>query len=88
MAAWFSRATASPRPSITTTTYAGLDVTGKIVLVLRHEPQENDDKSVFEGKTLTRHAQFAKQGRQHAAHAWRVGSDPDHDVAEPSGQRR
>ena len=31
--------------------YAGLDVKGKIVLVLRHEPQESDAKSVFEGKT-------------------------------------
>ena len=50
--------------------YAGLDVTGKIVVVLRHEPQENDDKSVFEGKTLTRHAQFANKAanaRMHGA---------------------
>ncbi len=36
--------------------YAGLDVTGKFVLVLRHEPQENDEKSVFAGKELTTHA--------------------------------
>jgi hypothetical protein len=50
--------------------YTGLDVTGKIVVVLRHEPQENDDKSVFEGKTLTRHAQFANKAanaRMHGA---------------------
>ena len=50
--------------------YAGLDVKGKIVIVLRHEPQENDDKSVFEGKTLTRHAQFANKAanaRMHGA---------------------
>jgi len=41
--------------------YAGLDVKGKIVVVLRHEPQEFDDKSVFEGKVYTSHAQtFAK----------------------------
>ena len=39
--------------------YAGLDVKGKIVLVLRHEPQEFDEKSVFEGKIYTEHAQFA-----------------------------
>src|SRR6266404_1987236 len=31
--------------------YAGIDVKGKIVVVLRHEPQENDAKSVFEGKS-------------------------------------
>ena len=27
--------------------------------MLRHEPQENDDKSVFLGKELTEHATFA-----------------------------
>lgn len=36
--------------------YAGLDVKGKIVLVLRHEPQENDEKSPFAGRSLTMHA--------------------------------
>src|SRR6202051_1018940 len=41
--------------------YAGLDVKDKIVLVLRHEPQEFDEKSVFEGKGNTAHSQiFAK----------------------------
>lgn len=38
--------------------YAGLDVRGKLVLVLRHEPQERDEKSPFAGKLLTSHAQF------------------------------
>ncbi len=38
--------------------YAHLDVKDKIVLVLRHEPQEFDEKSVFLGKTFTRHAEF------------------------------
>ena len=36
--------------------YSGMDVKGKMVLVLRHEPQEFDDKSVFEGKVLTAHS--------------------------------
>jgi hypothetical protein len=36
--------------------YAGLDVQGKIVLVIRHEPQQNDDGSVFQGKKTTTHA--------------------------------
>ncbi len=41
--------------------YAGLDVKGKIVIILRHEPQEFDEKSVFEGKVYTAHSQiFAK----------------------------
>ncbi|WP_321474887.1 M20/M25/M40 family metallo-hydrolase [uncultured Paludibaculum sp.] len=37
--------------------YAGLDVQGKIVLVLRHEPQEFDEKSKFGGKVYTVHEQ-------------------------------
>jgi peptidase M28-like protein/PDZ domain-containing protein/PA domain-containing protein len=39
--------------------YAGLDAKGKIVLLLRHEPQEFDEKSVFAGKIFTEHSQFA-----------------------------
>jgi hypothetical protein len=36
--------------------YQGLDAKGKIVIVLRHEPQENDEKSAFAGTQLTTHA--------------------------------
>src|ERR1019366_9493862 len=38
--------------------YAGIDVKDKLVLILRHEPQEDDEKSVFDGKKLTAHATF------------------------------
>ena len=38
--------------------YAGLDVKGKIVLLLRQEPQEFDEKSKFEGKAYTAHSQL------------------------------
>jgi len=48
--------------------YAGLDVKGKIVLVLRHEPQESDPNSVFEGKTYTQHAQFASKASNAKMH--------------------
>jgi hypothetical protein len=48
--------------------YAGLDVKGKIVLVLRHEPQESDPNSVFEGKTFTQHAQFASKASNAKMH--------------------
>ncbi len=41
--------------------YAGLDVKDKTVIVLRHEPQEFDDKSVFNGKVYTAHAQIASK---------------------------
>ncbi len=52
--------------------YAGLDVKGKLVLVLRHEPQEFDAKSVFEGKSYTAHAPFfnkASNAKMHGARA-------------------
>src|SRR6202163_4112832 len=42
--------------------YAGLDATDKIVLVLRHEPQEFDDKSIFDGKVYTAHSQIFANG--------------------------
>jgi hypothetical protein len=48
--------------------YANLDVKGKIVVVLRHEPQESDPNSVFEGKTYTQHAQFAAKATNAKLH--------------------
>jgi hypothetical protein len=50
--------------------YAGIDVHGKFVVVLAHEPQEYDEKSVFEGKIYTDHAQYyskAANARKHGA---------------------
>ncbi|MEP7367563.1 MAG: M28 family peptidase [Acidobacteriota bacterium] len=50
--------------------YAGIDAKGKFVLLLRHEPQEFDDKSVFEGKVYTEHSQFfskAVNAKMHGA---------------------
>jgi len=41
--------------------YKSIDATGRIVVVLRHEPQENDDKSIFEGRQLTSHAEIASK---------------------------
>jgi hypothetical protein len=52
--------------------YAGLDVKGKIVLLLRHEPQEFDEKSVFQGKVYTAHSQIfskAANAKFHGAKA-------------------
>jgi hypothetical protein len=39
--------------------FGGVDVRGKYVILLRHEPQERDDNSVFAGRNFTSHAQFA-----------------------------
>jgi Peptidase family M28/PDZ domain/PA domain len=41
--------------------YSGIEARSKIVLVIRHEPQENDEKSVFSGKDLTEHASFSSK---------------------------
>ena len=52
--------------------YAGIDVKDKIVLVLRREPQEMDEKSKFKGKTNTQHATFESKltnAKQHGARA-------------------
>jgi hypothetical protein len=48
--------------------YSGVDVKGKIVLVLRHEPQEADEKSVFAGRMLTDHANFPRKASNAKAH--------------------
>ena len=50
--------------------YQGIDVHGKIVLILRHEPQEFDEKSIFAGKVYTQHSQFwskASNAKMHGA---------------------
>ncbi len=51
--------------------YSGLDVKGKLVLMLRHEPQEFDEHSVFEGKVYTQHAQFASKASNAKNHGAR-----------------
>jgi hypothetical protein len=48
--------------------YANIDVKGKIVILLRHEPQEADEKSVFAGKQFTQHAQFASKATNAKMH--------------------
>lgn len=50
--------------------YEGVDVKGKVVLMLRHEPQEHDEKSIFAGKEFTVHADIlhkAINARDHGA---------------------
>lgn len=52
--------------------YAGVDAKDKIVLILRHEPQEFDEKSVFAGKVYTEHSQFFSKvtnAKNHGARA-------------------
>ncbi|PYU33014.1 MAG: aminopeptidase [Acidobacteria bacterium] len=59
--------------------YAHLDAAGKAVIVLRHEPQEDDPHSVFEGRELTPHAQIVNKAinaRNHGARAMILVNDP------------
>jgi hypothetical protein len=68
--------------------YAGLDVKGKFVVVMAHEPQEYDEKSVFEGKIYTDHAQYyskAANARKHGAAGVILISDQDNHRAGSGG---
>ncbi len=59
--------------------YAHLDASGKAVIVLRHEPQEDDPKSVFDGRDLTPHSQIVNKAinaRNHGAKAMILVNDP------------
>lgn len=59
--------------------YAGLDVNGKVVLALRFEPGENDEKSPFDGKKPTRYSDLrakAIQAREAGAVALVLVSPP------------
>ncbi|MCC6737918.1 MAG: M20/M25/M40 family metallo-hydrolase [Planctomycetia bacterium] len=59
--------------------YKGLDANGKVVFVFRHEPQENDEASAWEGKKMTRHASFESKianAKAHGAAALAILNDP------------
>lgn len=66
--------------------YQGLDVKGKFVVVLRHEPQENDPHSVFAGKQLTTHAEIVNKAinaRNHGAVGMILVNDTANHPGEP-----
>ena len=59
--------------------YTHLDVKDKAVIVLRHEPQENDESSAFAGKELTAYSQVVNKAinaRNHGARAMILVNDP------------
>jgi Peptidase family M28/PDZ domain/PA domain len=71
--------------------YAGIDTKGKIVLVLRHEPQENDPKSVFDGRKLTVHAEFESKivnAKLHGARAILIVNDAPNHAGADAGLRK
>ena len=66
--------------------YAGIDVKDKIVIVLRHEPQELDANSKFGGTNFTTHASFvnkAVNARQHGARGIIFITDPINHTNDP-----
>ena len=69
--------------------YAGIDVKGKIVFILRHEPGEEDSTSVFMGKQLTDHSNMRTKVRiavEHGAVGMLVATDPlNHGLLTPRG---
>ncbi len=62
--------------------YANLDVKDRFVLVMRHEPQELDEKSVFNGKNLTSHSTYVNKAINARVHGARgillVSDQPTH----------
>jgi hypothetical protein len=66
--------------------YEKVDARGKVVMLLRHEPQEANEKSVFAGKNLTSHADIAAKianAKLHGAAAVLLVNDlPNHPADE------
>jgi len=63
--------------------YSGVDVKDKIVVVFEHEPQEDDEKSVFLGKDFTAHASFTNKAinaRMHGAKGIVFITEPSHPM--------
>jgi len=69
--------------------YGGIDARGKIVLVFRHEPGEDDPTSVFLGKTPTEYSRLSTKVRiaiDHGAVGMIVVTDPlNHSSLAPRG---
>ncbi|HXI40886.1 MAG TPA: hypothetical protein VNH83_12960, partial [Bryobacteraceae bacterium] len=69
--------------------YAALDAHGKIVLAFDHEPQENDPRSIFNGKGNTRYSSaFVKivNAQKHGAVGILFAAEPNRK--HPSNQER
>ena len=76
-------------PELAYDDYAGIDAKGKVVLIFNHEPQEFDEKSVFNGRGNTRYTNAtykALNAARHGAIAVLTMSDPNHPVQERTRQ--
>lgn len=69
--------------------YAGVDVEGKAVIILRHEPEQANPHSVFNGTRHSDHAPFARKlsnAHEHGAAAVIFCTD-EFDIQKTVGQR-
>ena len=67
--------------------YANIDVRGKVVIVLRKEPQANDPKSPFDGTEPSQHALFTTKeinAAKHGAAAMILVNDASSETASPN----
>ncbi len=67
--------------------YANIDVRGKVVIVLRKEPQANDPKSPFDGTEPSQHALFTTKeinAAKHGAAAMILVNDASSEAASPN----
>ena len=55
-------------PDLNYDDYAAMDVTGKVVVLLRKEPQQDDPDSVFNGRNPSTHATFQRKLRNAEKH--------------------
>jgi len=65
--------------------YSGIDAKDKIVVVFEHEPQEENEKSIFLGKDFTAHASFTNKAinaRLHGAKGIVFITEPSHPMDE------
>jgi hypothetical protein len=70
--------------------YAGIDARGKAVVVLRHEPQRSDPRSVFNGEENSENAFFGRKitnAIEHGAAAVILCTD-HHEIAESAREKR
>jgi len=68
--------------------YSTIDAKGKIVIVFNHEPQEDDARSIFNGKGNTRYANARAKmmtARRHGAVAVLIAPDPNHQPGHERG---
>lgn len=76
-------------PELNYDDYTGIDAKGKVVVVLRYEPQDQDERSIFAGRDRTRHAAIdakAINAKMHGAVAVILIDQNDRDKLQPFGK--